>query len=360
MLAMSSVMWMSSSKITALLPLAPTCLPFEPQAAHATTYQTLFSLRRGPYPALQPTLRDGYQLVTESIPTAFGLVILAGGDPMRGVRHAANIGGDTDTIGAIAGAICGALPGIGAVDRALLAEVERLYRPAIEYAARIAEEAGPTTLVVHGAKGHGSREELRHDTRAFLAWIGEEFADLCPCIELLVREEQANKIGDNKAELVGIVAGPSLRLVSKATSVQATGLRTGLGSPKVGICWDLGHDTRNGSVAAPPDFIASVRHVHLHDISPDGTDHCPLIFGNVPYRKRLCQLIRVAYGGIIILEVNGYLVSHFAAAKGVPPSQILWDNFRELGGLTSSCKEHFSFGASYSKPAATLYQTGHP
>jgi len=119
MLAMSSVMWMSSSKITALLPLAPTCLPFEPQAAHATTYQTLFSLRRGPCPALQPTLRDRYQLVTESIPTAFGLVILAGGDPMRVVRYAANIGGDTDTIRAIAGAICGALRGIGAVDRAL-------------------------------------------------------------------------------------------------------------------------------------------------------------------------------------------------------------------------------------------------
>lgn len=247
MLAMSSVMWMSSSKITALLPLAPTCLPFEPQAAHATTCQTLFSLRRGLYPALQPTLRDGYQLVTESIPTAFGLVILAGGDPMRVVRYAANIGGDTDTIGAIAGAICGALRGIGAVDRALLAEVERLYRPAIEYAARIAEETGPTILVVHGAKGNRPREELRWDTTAFLAWIVEEFPGLCPSIELLVREEQANKIGDNKAELVEIVSG--------------------LSSPRVGICWDLGHDARNGSVAAPPGFIALVRHVHLHDIA---------------------------------------------------------------------------------------------
>ncbi len=65
-------------------------------------------------------------LVTESIPTAFGLAALAEGDPMRAVRYAANIGGDTDTIGAIAGAICGALRGIGAVDRAMLAEVERV------------------------------------------------------------------------------------------------------------------------------------------------------------------------------------------------------------------------------------------
>ncbi len=64
--------------------------------------------------------------VTESVPTAFGLVALAEGDPMRAVCYAANIGGDTDTIGAIAGAICGALAGIESLDRVLLAEVERV------------------------------------------------------------------------------------------------------------------------------------------------------------------------------------------------------------------------------------------
>jgi sugar phosphate isomerase/epimerase len=185
-------------------------------------------------------------------------------------------------------------------------EVERLYRPALAYAARIAAEAGSTPLVVHGAKGHGPREELRRDTRAFLAWIGEEFANLRPCIELLVREEKANKIGDNKAELVEIVSS--------------------LDSPRIGICWDLGHDARNGSVAAPPGFIASVRHVHLHDIAPDGTDHSPLIFGNVPYEEYLRQLIRTGYEGAAILEVNGYLVAKFAAVKGVSALQILQDN----------------------------------
>ena len=192
-------------------------------------------------------------------------------------------------------------------------EVERLYRPALAFAARIAEEAGPTTLVVHGAKGRGPREELRHDTRAFLAWIGEEFANLRPCIELLVREEKANKIGDNKAELVDIVSG--------------------LGSPRIGICWDLGHDARNGSVAATPGFITSVRHVHLHDISPDGTDHCPLLFGNVPYEEYLRQLIRAGYKGAVILEVNGYLVSQFATETGQLPFQILQDNLSLLARL---------------------------
>ena len=192
-------------------------------------------------------------------------------------------------------------------------KVVRLYRPALTYAARIAEEAGTTILVVHGAKGNSPRDELRRDTRAFLAWIVEEFPALRPSIELLVREERANKIGDNKAELVEIVSG--------------------LGSPKVGICWDLGHDARNGSVAAPPGFIASVRHVHLHDISPDGDDHCPLIFGNVPYEGRLRQLIWAGYKGVVILEVNGYLVSQFAAAAGKHPFQILQDNLSLLAQL---------------------------
>ncbi len=189
-------------------------------------------------------------------------------------------------------------------------KVERLYRLALAYAARIAEEAGPTTLVVHGAKGNGPREDLRRDTRAFLGWIVEEFANLRPCIELLVKEESTNKIGDNKAELVEIVSG--------------------LDSLRIGICWDLGHDARNGSLPAPPCFIVSVRHAHLHDISPDGLDHCPLIFGNAPYEKRLRQLIRADYKGAVILEVDGQRVARFAAMQDKHPRQILQDNLSRL------------------------------
>jgi len=192
-------------------------------------------------------------------------------------------------------------------------EVERLYRPALTYAARIAEEAGPTILVVHGAKGNRPRDELRHDTRAFLAWIVEEFPALRPSIELLVKDDDVNKIGDNKAELAEIVSG--------------------LSSPRIGICWDLGHDARNGSAPAPPGFITSVRHVHLHDISPDGDDHCPLIFGSVPYEDYLHRLGQTGYRGAIILEVNGYLVSRFAAAAGSHPFQILQDNLLLLAQL---------------------------
>lgn len=47
----------------------------------------------------------------ESVPAAFGVVVLAGGDPWKATLIAANIGDDTDTIGAIAGAMAGACTG---------------------------------------------------------------------------------------------------------------------------------------------------------------------------------------------------------------------------------------------------------
>lgn len=50
----------------------------------------------------------------ESVPAAALLFWLSGGDPMLCARYAANIGGDTDTIGAIACGICGAYSGAGA------------------------------------------------------------------------------------------------------------------------------------------------------------------------------------------------------------------------------------------------------
>lgn len=65
-------------------------------------------------------------LVAESVATAFGLVSLAKGDPMKAVIYGANIGGDTDTIAAIAGAVCGAWQGSAAIDQKMLAEIEEV------------------------------------------------------------------------------------------------------------------------------------------------------------------------------------------------------------------------------------------
>ncbi|MBI5029793.1 MAG: ADP-ribosylglycohydrolase family protein [Chloroflexi bacterium] len=62
----------------------------------------------------------------ESVASALGVVVAAHGDPMQAIFAGVNIGGDTDTIAAIAGGICGALRGIEAIDAAMLHQVEQV------------------------------------------------------------------------------------------------------------------------------------------------------------------------------------------------------------------------------------------
>jgi ADP-ribosylglycohydrolase len=62
-------------------------------------------------------------LAFESVPAAVGVLAATGGDPFETVRAGVRIGGDTDTIAAMAGALAGALHGYAAVepdDRAVL------------------------------------------------------------------------------------------------------------------------------------------------------------------------------------------------------------------------------------------------
>lgn len=54
----------------------------------------------------------------ETVPAAFGLATLAGGDLRKGVEFAANFGRDTDTIATMTGAICGAIGGPDAIPEA--------------------------------------------------------------------------------------------------------------------------------------------------------------------------------------------------------------------------------------------------
>ncbi|HEX8051664.1 MAG TPA: ADP-ribosylglycohydrolase family protein, partial [Thermoleophilaceae bacterium] len=62
-------------------------------------------------------------LAHESVPAAVGVFAAAGGNPLEAVRAGVLIGGDTDTIAAMAGALAGALRGYACLksgDRALL------------------------------------------------------------------------------------------------------------------------------------------------------------------------------------------------------------------------------------------------
>ena len=59
----------------------------------------------------------------ESVPAAIAMANLAGRDPNRCAEFCANLGGDTDTIGAMATAICGANSGIGGFNTASLQQL---------------------------------------------------------------------------------------------------------------------------------------------------------------------------------------------------------------------------------------------
>jgi ADP-ribosylglycohydrolase len=81
---------------------------------------------------------------SDSIPTAIGLFVAGHGDPMATITLAANMGGDTDTIGAMAGGITGAFAGIEAFPKPIIDTVDRVNhldlrgksRQLMEYARR--------------------------------------------------------------------------------------------------------------------------------------------------------------------------------------------------------------------------------
>jgi len=72
----------------------------------------------------------------ESVPAAFGVVWLAAGDPFQAALIAANIGDDTDTIGAIAAGMAGACKGLSAFPRAETAQLIAANDLALEPVAR--------------------------------------------------------------------------------------------------------------------------------------------------------------------------------------------------------------------------------
>ncbi|MGQ4833720.1 MAG: ADP-ribosylglycohydrolase family protein [Candidatus Asgardarchaeia archaeon] len=72
----------------------------------------------------------------EVVPTAFGIIAATKGDPMKAINIAINMGGDTDTIAAIAGAIGGAFKGIDSMDINDVRFIERVNNINIELFAR--------------------------------------------------------------------------------------------------------------------------------------------------------------------------------------------------------------------------------
>lgn len=68
----------------------------------------------------------------EAVPASLALFKASAGDPLRVVKYAANAGGDTDTIGSIAGAIAGSYAGIDAFPDSYLDRIEEVNDLGIE------------------------------------------------------------------------------------------------------------------------------------------------------------------------------------------------------------------------------------
>ena len=91
----------------------------------------------------------GTSLATqESVPAAFAMLLLHPDDPWAACCAAASLGGDTDTIAAMTGAMAGAVHGVGAFPAEAVATVPRGQRPAARGAGRRAAGAAMTGRVI--------------------------------------------------------------------------------------------------------------------------------------------------------------------------------------------------------------------
>ena len=168
-------------------------------------------------------------------------------------------------------------------------EIQAAYAPMFDIAARFA----PTTVVIHGAgqeKGR-SLDRLRADTMAFLEWALARYPGLTLALENLVPNPSLHRVGPIREELLQVV--------------------THIDSPRLGICWDMGHDARAGHADTPDAaWLQHGVHAHLHDINEDGIDHYPLLYGRVPYPVWLPALARAGFSGVVTLEIKGSYLSH--------------------------------------------------
>lgn len=174
-------------------------------------------------------------------------------------------------------------------------EVKKAFIEVMELASKLLSEFGYRSRVnLHGASDltTGNRAFLHRITVDFVRWLAREREvrkwPLDFVVELLPHNSEKLKAGDTTEELVK--------------------LGEELGDEISGFCWDFGHYRSNeyqcyDSLLAA-EFLTKVRHVHIHDFRSivDDIDHCPLKYGEVPYRKYLSMLDEKDL--FMVLELN--------------------------------------------------------
>ena len=174
------------------------------------------------------------------------------------------------------------------------------YRPALAIAETWARRSSVCrTVVIHAAvaKEPAARKPLIEDTLAFLAWVLEEFPDL----QLALENNHPARPGEVK---VGVEPEDVLSML------------TALDTPRLGACWDLGHDyLRQKGTVPTQEWLSRVVHIHVHDVDENGEDHFPLIFGRVPYEHWLGAWKAVTKGGGVVLELKGKHLQNWSQSQ---------------------------------------------
>lgn len=162
-------------------------------------------------------------------------------------------------------------------------EVKKAFIRVMDRASALLCEFGLRSRInLHGASDliTGDCTFLHKATVNFIRWLAREREarkwPLDFVVELLPHNSEKLKVGDTTEELVELMKE--------------------LHDDISGFCWDFGHYRSNeyqhydSSLAA--EFVSMVRHVHIHDFRSiaDDVDHCPLKYGEVPYRKYLSML----------------------------------------------------------------------
>lgn len=167
--------------------------------------------------------------------------------------------------------------------------IKELFTPMLSLAEHWAVAQGNlAAVVIHPAKSsQAPRSDLDADTHSFLAWVLEEFHGLLLALENMGPPAPGEiKAGDTRENVFSLVEG--------------------IRHPRLGLCWDLGHDAL-WNRAEPPEaaWLKRVVHAHVHDLDENGQDHYPLVFGRVPACDWLRRLAQAGMQGAAVLEIKG-------------------------------------------------------
>ncbi len=170
------------------------------------------------------------------------------------------------------------------------------YEPIFSLCGTILERQDAARLVIHGSADPGlSLRQNEEVTVGLLDWLGTRL----DAISLHI--------------FVGLELGaakPGRETAAARSRMSVETIVDRVGTPEVGICWDLAHDRENGlhdpawRTVPEEAFLTKIVHIHLHDLGADGLAHYPLVLGTVPFTEQFEAMQQIATVPSVTMEVR--------------------------------------------------------